>query len=77
MNAKQIMSGAAKNIASRFYTEESEIVKRRRDICGTCKENGVVHIPILNAVRNGCTICNCPFPEKWKIPSEKCPINKW
>lgn len=76
MNTKEMVKGAAKNIISHFYSEHSEQVKTRKEICNSCPNNGVIAIPILG-LKNGCTICKCTFPEKWKVPGEKCPINKW
>lgn len=76
MTKREMVKGAAKNVLSRFYPENSEQVKARRDICNSCVYNGVIALPILG-LKNGCNICKCTFPEKWKMPNEKCPINKW
>jgi|SaaInlStandDraft_2_1057019.scaffolds.fasta_scaffold702299_1 hypothetical protein len=48
----------------------SEVLIKRREICGTCEFKKSVGVDL-------CSKCGCIIEGKIRLKGSKCPINKW
>jgi rubrerythrin len=67
MRERLRMAMAAAKAARAVVTPESDMSRRRLEVCKTC-ENWTGHT---------CKVCGCFTALKVRLPDEACPIGKW